>query len=985
MLHVAAVNRVFVKRTRRGAVKTHVRQHYLRDDLPTGSPHLDDAALEPKLSASAERYLVLDTNVMLHQIDLLERPALCDVIVLQTVLDEVKHQKISVHKRLRALVDDEKRRFHVFSNEFHRETFAARRPGESPNDRNDRAIREAASWYQAQLGDAVEVVMLSNDAENLRLARELGLKALRVQDFVRTLPAPLSAELQDCIAQDSGQDGGGGGGGGGGKRQKGAARYAAHLPLSELKRGLEAGEYHQGKLRVSKHNSSQGYVFVSSLPGHTDIAVRDREALNRSIDGDTVVLRLLDPSLWVGDSRNQLAERATGDDDDLTVSAAVAGRGAGAQPFAADFDTAAEAWEEGAVAAAAGRAEPDSAAGGGGSSSGGGKVPAGKAKGGTKPCGEVVGIVRRGWRPYVCVLDPESSVGGQYLVEPLDLSIPRINIATRQPDELTGKLLVVSIDFWEAQHRFPTGHYVKSIGKVGDTEAESAAILLEHEVNTEPFSAQIQACLPAKGWQIPEAEIARRLDLRNGRALVCSVDPPGCVDIDDALHAQEIEPAPDGSKRYEVGVHIADVGHFIKAGTPIDAEAAARGTTVYLVNKRIDMVPKRLGEDLCSLHQHVDRLCFSCIWVMDEEANIESSRFEKTVIKSDAALSYEQAQLRMDDARVDDPLTRGLRLLNTLAKKLKAARVKAGALSLASPEVRFKLDSESSDPTDVGMYVLREANSMVEEFMLLANISVARETTRAFSLSSMLRRHPTPTPGAFGPLNRSLQQHGFELNDSSSLALSASLDTCDKPADPYFNKLVRILATRSMQQARYFCSGAVSPPEYLHYGLAAPIYTHFTSPIRRYADQVVHRLLAAVIGWEPINKETLDLAAMGDLTDNLNARHTLAQHAGRASVGLHTLIFFRTRECVEDAFIIKVRENGVVVLVPRFGIEGIVYVASKEGRNPFAYDEKLDTLTCGSLVLKTFDKVRVRISVDSTRPHRPKLELAIVEPVLPAL
>ena len=116
--------------------------------------------------------------------------------------------------------------------------------------------------------------------------------------------------------------------------------------------------------------------------------------------------------------------------------------------------------------------------------------------------------------------------------------------------------------------------------------------------------------MPEKGWQIPEEEVARRLDLRNGRALVCSVDPPGCVDIDDALHAKEIEPAPDGSRRFEVGVHIADVGHFIKAGTPIDTEAAARGTTVYLVNQRIDMVPKRLGEDLCSLHEKVDRLAF---------------------------------------------------------------------------------------------------------------------------------------------------------------------------------------------------------------------------------------------------------------------------------------------------------------------------------------------------------------------------------------
>ena len=189
----------------------------------------------------------------------------------------------------------------------------------------------------------------------------------------------------------------------------------------------------------------------------------------------------------------------------------------------------------------------------------------------------------------------------------------------------------------------------------------------------------------------------------------------------------------------------------------------------------------------------------------------------------------------MDDARLVDPLTESLRTLNRLAKALKAKRAASGALSLASPEVRFVLDSETRDPTDVAMYNLKEANSMVEEFMLLANITVARQIAQAFPQHAILRRHPPPPPGAFDGLNHALRAHGFELDASSSFALSDSLDACTKPADPYFNKLVRILATRSMQQARYFSSGTLTPADYLHYGLAAPIYTHFTSPIRRYA------------------------------------------------------------------------------------------------------------------------------------------------------
>jgi len=186
-----------------------------------------------------------------------------------------------------------------------------------------------------------------------------------------------------------------------------------------------------------------------------------------------------------------------------------------------------------------------------------------------------------------------------------------------------------------------------------------------------------------------------------------------------------------------------------------------------------------------------------------------------------------------------------------------------------------------------------------------------------------------------------------------------------------------------MQQARYFCSGTLPPSEYRHYGLACPIYTHFTSPIRRYSDQIVHRLLAALIHWEAIDPSVLDADAMSALTDNLNHRHTMAQYAGRASVGLHTLIFFRNRTETEDAYIIKVRDNGVVVLVPRYGIEGIVFVSEGDAVSPFTFDEKAECLRAPGCVLRVFDKVRVQITVDASKPHRPKLQLVIVEPQLP--
>ena len=414
-MDLGVVNRAFVKRTRRGQVKTHVRQTYLRDDLPTGSPFLDAAELEPKLSASASRYLVLDTNVVLHQIDLLEKPALCDVIVLQTVLEEVRHNKISVHKRLRALVSDARRRFHVFSNEFHRETHVERQPGESPNDRNDRAIRRAVEWYAAQLaGEEVEVLLLTNDAENKRKALDAGLKAQSIHAHVRSLPE--ADELSDLLAGDDRQEGGGGGeasasdGGGGAKRQKGAIRYAAHLPLSQLTKGVAAGELHQGKLHVNRHNPQQAHV-TSTIPGHSSVLLRDRQAMNRALDGDTVVVAA--PRLRVGGGRRGGARRpgdGDGDDDELTSGGG--GAAAGAQVFAPEFDT--TSTRRGAAAAARRRRRP--------------RRPPTPRKAGRRrrrACGEVVGVVKRAWRPYVCVLDTESAIGQQLLAEPLDVECRR--------------------------------------------------------------------------------------------------------------------------------------------------------------------------------------------------------------------------------------------------------------------------------------------------------------------------------------------------------------------------------------------------------------------------------------------------------------------------------------------------------------------------------------------------------------------------------
>ena len=430
---------------------------------------------------------------------------------------------------------------------------------------------------------------------------------------------------------------------------------------------------------------------------------------------------------------------------------------------------------------------------------------------------------------------------------------------------------------------------------------------------------------------------------------------------------------------YELGVHIADVTHFLLPGSAMDVEASARGTTTYLVQRRIDMLPKPLTEDICSLRANVERLAFSVIWEITEDARVISASFTMSVIKSRAALTYAEAQTRIDDERMQDELTCNLRAMNSIAKLLRKARMDRGALELASPEVKFEIDTETQDPLDVGMYQLRETNRMVEEMMLLANCTVAERCLQDFPANSLLRRHPVPPARQFEPLLQATGAVGVAIDVDTSKALAESLDRAVRPEDPYFNKLIRIMATRCMTQARYFGSGDVARPEYYHYGLAAPLYTHFTSPIRRYADVVVHRVLMAVLGLQPLPDGLRDRDFMHLVVDNLNVRHKNAQLAGRASVDLHTLIFFKDKQVVADARITRVKRNAIIVFVPKFGLEGSVMLPDEDD---YLLDDDKQALTRradGAVVYKIFDKCAVNIRVEEGFGRRKALVLEMTD------
>ncbi|KAM4592060.1 exosome complex exonuclease RRP44 [Odontesthes bonariensis] len=927
-------SKTFVKKTRSGGVMKVVREHYLRDDIWCGSEVCTeckqdstvlqkDACIESNL-CSYPHYLLPDTNVVLHQIDVLEDPVIRNVIILQTVLQEVRHRSAPVYKRLKDIIHEKEKHFYTFTNEHHRETFIEREPGESANDRNDRAIRVAVKWYSQHLKtlesdtDGLKVVLLTNDQGNKQKAEDNDLLVFKFEEYIKSLIA--NPELVDRLALSTDD-----------KNEITSSKvlFPEHLPLSRIQAGIKSGSFLQGSFRASRDNYLEATVFIQGEgEDSTEVLIQGLQNLNRTVHQDVVAVQLLPRSQWVAPSSVVLQDDGAAKDDNTDED----------EEYKALRISAAEA-----------------------------------AK---KPTGKVVGIIKRNWRPFCGMLMvSQIKESTRHLFTPADRRIPRIRIETRQASSLIGQRIMVAIDGWPKNSRYPNGHFVRSLGGAGEKDTEQEVLLLEHDVPHQAFSQAVLSFLPKMPWAITPEDMEKREDLRH--LTVCSVDPPGCTDIDDALHCRELK-----NGNLEVGVHIADVSHFIRPGNALDKEAANRGTTVYLCGKRIDMVPELLSSNLCSLRSNVDRLAFSCIWEMNHKAEILKTRFTKSVINSKSSQTYAEAQMRIDDTNKNDDITQSLRGLNKLAKILKRHRIEKGALTLSSLEVRFHMDSETHDPIDLQAKELMETNSMVEEFMLLANISVAQKIYDEFPECALLRKHPAPPPSNYDVLLKAAKSKDVEIHTDSAKALADSLDVAKVDGFPYFNTLLRILATRCMMQAVYFCSGMDS--DFHHYGLASPIYTHFTSPIRRYSDIIVHRLLAVAIEADSTYPDLMEKHKQSALCSNLNYRHKMSQYAQRASVAFHTQLFFKSRGILnEEGFVLFVRKNAIIVLIPRFGLEGTVFFDTKGKVSPnIVFEEEGPTLKVEHHTFHIFDKVKVTISLDDSNIQHQKIRMALIEPVI---
>lgn len=449
---------------------------------------------------------------------------------------------------------------------------------------------------------------------------------------------------------------------------------------------------------------------------------------------------------------------------------------------------------------------------------------------GHKREGEVAEILKRHKKQFVGTI--EISKNFAFLVTgssnmPVDIliPIPKLNGAKH------GQKVVAIITEWPQHSANPVGEVIQVLGKPGDDRVEMQSILAEIDFPLS-FSAAAEKEAKSIPGDIPESEIKKRRDFRE--ALTITIDPEDAKDFDDAISLKKL-----ANGNWEVGVHIADVSHYVRPGTAIDTEAEERGTSVYMVGKTIPMLPERLSNDLCSLKPDVDRLCFSAVFEMDEKAKIYGEWFGKTIIHSNRRFAYEEVQAIIETGQGE--FSEEIAVFDRIAKKLREERFKKGSFNFETQEVRFKLDDQGRP---LGIYIreMKDSNKLIEDFMLLANRKVAEWVGKKKEgqppKTFVYRIHDSPNPEKLETFSKFLERLGFKLRLTSKKSMAESFNNLFKEIQGTGTEtLIETIAIRTMSKAVY------STHNIGHYGLAFSFYSHFTSPIRRYPDLMVHRLL----------------------------------------------------------------------------------------------------------------------------------------------
>lgn len=563
---------------------------------------------------------------------------------------------------------------------------------------------------------------------------------------------------------------------------------------------------------------------------------------------------------------------------------------------------------------------------------------------GRKTEGQIIEILERKKTQFVGILDVSKNFA--FLITdnpsvPIDIFIPKDKLNGGK----SGQKAVAEITEWPEMANNPFGKIVKVLGKPGNNDVEMESILVEYDF---PLSFPAKAEKEAEyiSDKISQEEIEKRKDFRD--ILTITIDPADAKDFDDALSIRKLK-----NGNTEVGVHIADVSHYVKPGSEIDNEAYSRATSIYLVDRVIPMLPEKLSNMVCSLRPNEVKLCFSAVFELDDNAKVISKWFGKTVIKSNRRFNYDEVQ-KIIENRVGE-LSEEINTLDNLAKILRKKRMDNGAFAFESSEVKFILD-EDGKPTGVYIKEQKDSNKLIEEFMLLANKMVAekvgKRTGRQAPKTFVYRIHDDPSPEKLNTFSQFISKLGYQMRLDSKENISKSFnDLFNKIHGKGEQNMIETLAIRTMAKAKY------STINHGHYGLSFDYYTHFTSPIRRYPDLMVHRLFEMYLNGKPsVNANEYEIKC--NHSTDMEIRATEAE---RESIKYKQAEFFSDKINQEfEGTISGISKWGIYVEITEYKCEGMVRLSDIDD-DYYYIDEENYTVTGQRYgnVYRLGDKTRV--------------------------
>ena len=577
----------------------------------------------------------------------------------------------------------------------------------------------------------------------------------------------------------------------------------------------------------------------------------------------------------------------------------------------------------------------------------------------TKKRGEQKGIIRgvvtRKKNSFVGVIQQSNSfsffIPDDYRVY-FDVFIPPKEILKN----IENKKVHVTITNWDTENKNPVGKITSVLGSVNDHETEINSILIEGGFESS-FSKIVEEKANSIDKKIALKEALSRLDLR--KTATFTIDPEDAKDFDDAISVKQLQ-----NKNWEVGVHIADVSHYIKEGDSIDKEALSRGTSVYMVDRVIPMLPEILSNDLCSLKPNEDKLCFSVIFEFNNSAEIVNYKISKTIIHSNKRFSYEQAQKNINSK--SGLFYKELIHIKDLSLLLRSRRKENGSINFEKTEVRFVLDKEKN-PIDVSFKESLDTNKLIEEYMLLANKTIAKHINNKSNF--IYRIHDVPDKERVIDLKNIVKKFNYSIDISNPKGLSKSLNKLlsqvkGKPEED----LIATLTIRSMSKAIYSTSNIG------HYGLSFNFYSHFTSPIRRYPDLVIHRLVSDfLLGENTYKKEKLDF-----ICKHCSEMEKLASNAERNSIKFMQVKYLKKKIGEKFSGVITgVTDWGLYVELEENKCEGLVKINSIKS-DYFSFDKKTHSLIGNSTNLKYQLGQKVDVKIMKADLEKKQLDFSLV-------